>query len=251
MILPLFLCVNTLDCFADEMDTVYSFHPGVVKECLIDAQFGVYNLKQLMAEDFRSGLWDDVYGTTDGWTKGTHMNGQKWINYYREGFNNILQTFDSYGYKFSLGTAYDVCIDTFRPIKDNFARNIDHSQGCADFVKKISETTTTEINSNSQSVCEQILMNNKDLSKELGDRMKRHGTYYCGGTCKTFGDDTVYILDEDKNVILKQQVDDFCDGEYVGRTDIWYESSGWNKLTRITNEYVINDLSSRSKKHKE
>lgn len=252
MILPLFLCVNALDCFADEMDTVYSFRSGVVKECLIDAQFGMYNLEQLMAEDFRSQVWDDVYGTTDGWAKGTHMNGQKWIAYYREGFNKILQTFDTYGYKFSLGTAYDVCIDTFRPIKDNFARNINHPQGCKDFVKQLNSRTSKDIESSSKIVCENVLNSNKALQNHTENVFNRgvYKTYYCGGTCKFMGDDMVYVIDADKNlVVFKEKVDDFCDGEYVVTTDIWYRTQGTKIQNRITDEYTINDLNSIAEKN--
>ena len=246
------LLISVQNCFAKDssLTTAYSFKPRHVKNSLLNSKFGEYTLEMLMADDFMS-KFDDIYGVTDGWTKGTHMSGNKWTKYYRAGYNNILSELGNYGYKFTLETAFDVCAKNFRSYKDSLARNINHAQGCRNFISKLSETNTKEYQSRSDTICNELLKSYRGITTQTNgviDKFRRFGsskTYYCGGHCKRIGDDTIYILDEEFNVINTQKVDDFCDGESSGGQDYWYKSKNNNDLEKITNTTAIELLNSK------
>ena len=246
------LLISIQNCFAKDiaLSTTYSFKPKHVKNSLLNSKFGEFTLETLMADDFLS-KFDNVYGVADGWFKGTHINGDKWTEYYRTGYNNILSELGNYGYKFTLEIAFDICAQNFRSIKDLFARNINHAKGCRNFISKLSETNTKEYQSRSDTICNNLLKSYRDTTTQTNgviDKFRRFGsskTYYCGGHCKRIGDDTIYILDEEFNVINTQKVDDFCDGESSGGQDYWYKSKNNNDLEKITNTTAIELLNSK------
>lgn len=224
------LIVGNISDAVANVDKTYSFRSGTVKSALNEAKFGDYTLEELKVDSFV--VIDDPYGNIDGFVNGTHMDGDKWKGYYRAAFNKIIVAFGEKQFNLSLRDAFDICIEHLPSSDDTFARSINHALGCKNFIWNLVKMSHDDAEDKSITVCHELLAGysliKNDVSSGVVDFFGSYfesEEFYCGGYCNHFGGDTVYILDQDMQVLESVEVDDFCDGESGGQY-YWYYYDG-------------------------